>query len=181
MGLAKKILFTFLGACILLGGLCLIFLSLGLFPKIGLDNYRFFWLEGNFNYTALGFLILIVGVLLIAFFSPGGKRKETGSIVSFNELGEVRVSFRAIENMVLTASRKVKGIREVSTRIDSTEQGLVIYLRIKPIPDLPLPALIRELQETVRNYVQEISGSGVAEVKVLVENISQEKNQKNLH
>ena len=179
MGLAKRILLIFLGIIILLGGLWIIFLTLGLLT--GLNIFGFYWLEGNFNYTALGFLLIIAGVLLIAFFSSRGKKKASGSIVSFNEIGEIRVSFRAIENMVLTASRKVKGIREVSTHIDTTEQGLVLYLRIKPIPDLPIPALVRELQETVRNYVQEISGSGVAEVKVLVENIAQDKIQKNLH
>lgn len=181
MGLAKKILFTFLGIIVLLGGLWLIFLTLGIFPKIGIQNYGYYWLEGNFTYTALGFLILIAGVLLIAFFSPGVKKKGIGSIVTFNEIGEVRISFRAIEKIVLSASQKVKGIREISAHIDTSEQGLVIYLRIKPIPDLPIPALVHELQETVRNYTQEISGSAVAEVKVLVENISQDKVQKNLH
>jgi uncharacterized alkaline shock family protein YloU len=175
MRLAKRIAFIFLGIIILLGGLGLIFLTLGLFPKIGIQTYGFRWLEGSFNYTALGFLILVAGVLLIAFFSPGVKKREAGSIISFNEIGEIRLSFRAVEKMVLAASRKVKGIREVTTHIDMTEQGLVIYLRIKPIPDLPIPALGRQLQETVRDYVQEISGSSVAEVKVLVENISQDR------
>jgi len=178
--LAKKILFTFLGIMIILGGLWLILLTLEILPKLGIQNYGFYWLEGNFTYTALGFLILAAGVLLLAFFSPGVKKKGTGSIVSFNEIGEVRISFRAIEKMVLAASQKVKGIREISAHIDTSEQGLVIYLRIKPIPDLPIPALVRELQETVRNYTQEISGSSVAEVKVLVENIAQDKVQKNL-
>lgn len=181
MGLAKKIIFTLFGIIIILGGLWLIFLTLGLLPKIGIYNYGFYWLEGSLNHTALGFLILIAGVLLIAFFSPGVKKKEAGNIISFNEIGEVRISFKAIEKMVLAASRKVKGIREIGAHIDMTELGLVIYLRIKPIPDLPIPALVRELQETVRDYVQEISGSSVAEVKVLVENISQEKVQRNLH
>ncbi len=181
MRLAKKVLFIILGIIILLGGLGLIFLTLGILPRIGIDNFGFHWLEGSFNYTALGFLILIAGVLLIAFSSPGTKKRETGSIISFNEIGEVRLSFRAVEKIVLTATRKVKGIREVNAHIDLKEQGLIIYLRIKPIPDLPIPALVRQLQETVRDYVQEISGSSVAEVKVLVENISQERVKNNPH
>jgi uncharacterized alkaline shock family protein YloU len=175
VALAKKMAFVLLGIIILLGGLALIILTLGLLPKIGLQIHGFQWLEGSFNYTALGFLILVVGVLLLAFFTPGVKRKDAGGITSFNEIGEVRLSFRAIEKMVLAASRKVKGIRDVSTHIDLKEQGLVIYLRIKPIPDLPIPSLVRQLQETVRDYVEEISGSSVAEVKVLVENISQDR------
>ncbi len=110
----------------------------------------------------------------------GTKRKEGGTIVSFTEIGEVRISFKAIENMVLTASRKVKGIREVNTRIDYIEQGLVIYIRIKILPDIAIPELTNELQTRVKDYVQEISGSSVAEIKVLVENIAQEKIEKNV-
>jgi uncharacterized alkaline shock family protein YloU len=81
----------------------------------------------------------------------------------------------------LTASRKVKGIREVNTRIDSVEQGIVIYMRIKVLPDIPIPSLVNDLQARVKEYVQEISGSNVAEIKVLVENIAQEKIEKNVH
>ena len=80
----------------------------------------------------------------------------------------------------MTASRKIKGIREVNTRINFTEQGLIIYLRIRVIPDIPIPALVSELQQKIREYVQEISGASVAEVKVLVENIAQEKIEKNV-
>ena len=83
--------------------------------------------------------------------------------------------------MVLTASRKVKGIREVNTRIDSVEQGIVIYMRIKVLPDIPIPGLVNELQTRVKEYIQEITGSNVAEIKVLVENIAQEKIEKIVH
>jgi uncharacterized alkaline shock family protein YloU len=116
----------------------------------------------------------------VAFSTQGGKKKEGGTIVSFTEIGEVRISFKAVENMVLAASRKVKGIREVNTRIDFIEQGLVIYMRIKVLPDIAIPALVSELQGRVKEYVQEISGSSVAEIKVLVENIAQEKIEKNV-
>ena len=135
-------------------------------------------LAGDLSYTLLGALLLVVGVILLIFSTKGSKKKEGGTIVSFTEIGEIRISFRAIENMVLNASRKVKGIREVNTRLNFTEQGLVIYLRVKVIPDVPIPALVGELQGKVREYVQEISGSSVAEVKVLVENIAQEKIEK---
>ena len=74
--------------------------------QIRYTKLRLLLVGGNFTYTALGFLILAAGVLLL-LFSPGVK-KGTGSIVSFNEIGEVHISFRAIEKMVLAASQKVK-------------------------------------------------------------------------
>lgn len=182
MRTGTRILLILFGIFAILSGLFLILLTLGvldgtaLFFAYNLDPF-----VGDLPYTALGFVILFVGVLLLVLSMPRGTRKEGGgNIISFTEIGEIRISFKAIENMVLAASRKVKGIRDVNTRIDSTEQGLLIYMRIKTIPDLPIPALVGELQTVVRDYVQEISGSNVAEVKVLVENIAQEKIQKNL-
>ncbi|RJX28028.1 MAG: alkaline shock response membrane anchor protein AmaP [Dethiobacter sp.] len=178
MGTGKRIILVVLGLLALLGGLVLIFATLGVLDGTAL--YNLFRYTGDLRYTALGFLILLAGVILLAFSTQGGKKKEGGTIVSFTEIGEIRISFKAIENMVLTASRKIKGIREVNTRIDFIEQGLVIYMRIKVIPDVAIPGLVSELQGKVREYVQEISGASVAEIKVLVENIAQEKIEKNV-
>ncbi|MGI6309024.1 MAG: alkaline shock response membrane anchor protein AmaP [Dethiobacteria bacterium] len=178
MGKGRRIILAILGISGVLCGLFLIPITLGYFTA-----ELFFFvnrLTGDLRYTVLGFLLLAVGIIFLLFSAQGSKKKENGSIVNFTEIGEIRISFRAIENMVLTASRKIKGIREVNTRINFTEQGLIIYLRIRVIPDIPIPALVSELQQKIREYVQEISGASVAEVKVLVENIAQEKIEKNV-
>lgn len=178
--------FTVIGIILLIGGLLFALLTLGAFAGTWVLGYNLNHLINNYSYTALGFLILIVGVLLIALCASGrGKAKneergkDGGSIVSYTEIGEIRISFKAIENMVLAAAKKVNGIREVSTRIDAVEQGLLIYIKVKAIPDLPIPTLAGELQNKVNDYVQEISGSNVSEVKVLVENVAQDKIQRN--
>lgn len=174
----RRITLAVLGIGGVLSGLFLTLTTLGYFTT------EFFLfvnkLTGDLRYTLAGFLLSIAGIILLIFSAQGRKKEKNGNIVNFTEVGEIRISFRAIENMVLTASRKIKGIREVNTHINFTEQGLVIYLRIRIIPDIPVPALVSELQEKVRGYVQEISGANVAEVKVLVENIAQEKIEKNV-
>ena len=178
--------FTVMGLILLIGGLLFAFLTLGVFQGTMFLGFDLSHLVNNYTFTSLGFLVLIVGILLIALSTSKrssvkeeDQKKEGGSIVSYTEIGEVRISFKAVENMVLSASRKVNGIREVSTRIDANEQGLLIYIKIKAIPETPIPALAGELQNKVRDYVQEISGSNVSEVKVLVENIAQDKIQRN--
>ena len=156
------------------GGLSLILMTLGVFNELSYFSAYTSNFCGQSAICCRGFYYLDCRGSAHGFSGSGAKRKGGRSIISFSEIGEIRVSFKAIENMVLSASRKVKGIREVNTRIDSVEQGLVIYMRVKVIPDLPIPGLVNELQTVVRDYVQEISGSNVAEVKVLVENIAQE-------
>ena len=180
MVIASRVLSVVLGIIVLAAGIFFIFVTLGVLgaatlQQIELDLVN---LIGNYNYTVLGFVLLIVGILLIALFSSRGAKKEEGSIVSYNELGELRISFKAIENMVLTASKKIKGIKDVHTRINSTEMGLIIYIRIHTLPDIPIPGTVNELQEKVREYIEEVSGATVSEVKVLVEDIAQEKIQK---
>lgn len=182
MGTGKRFILAVLGVLAILCGLFLILATLGVLNGTALSSVlNLYQVTGSLQYTALGFLILVVGVIILSFPALGGKKKEGGTIVSYTEIGEIRISFKAVENMVLTASRKVKGIREVNTRIDSVEQGIVIYMRIKVLPDIPIPSLVNDLQARVKEYVQEISGSNVAEIKVLVENIAQEKIEKNVH
>ena len=177
--------FTVIGILLLLGGLFFTALTLEVFKWSSFLGYNLDHLVRNYSYTVFGFLILLVGILLIALFAfkrnnaqGDGAKKEGDSIVSYTEIGEVHTSFKAVENMVLTASRKVNGISEVTTRIDSTEQGLLIHIKLKAMPDIPIPGLAGELQEKVRHYVQEISGSNVSEIKVLVEDIVQDKFQR---
>ena len=57
---------------------------------------------------------------------------------------------------------------------------MVIYLRIKVLPDIVIPELTSKLQATVKDYVEEICGSGVAEIKILIEDIAQEIIKKNV-
>jgi uncharacterized alkaline shock family protein YloU len=177
---------TVVGIIMVFGAFLLTLLTLGAFPGTEFLGFNFAYFVHNFTYTALGLLILVVGVLLIALAASGRgvkqreaqTTKEGGNIVSFTEIGEVRISFKAVESMVLAAARKVNGIREVTTRIDAVEQGLIVYMRVKTIPDIPIPALVGELQTKVRDYVQENSGTNISEVKVLVENIAQDKIQR---
>ena len=182
MKMLSRIVCTLVGIVFLVGGLFLILLTLGVLKDTGMVvlGYDLFELAGNLSYAALGFILLIVGILILVFSLSGGKKKEEGSVVSFTEMGEISISFRAIENMILRASQKVKGIRDVNIRIDSTEQGLLINLRVKAVAEIPSPGLMEELQRTVRDYVQQLSGINVAEIKVLLENIAEEKIERNI-
>jgi uncharacterized alkaline shock family protein YloU len=177
MGWALRIISALLGIIILFGGLLAVSIILGYAP----GGFSIACLAGGGSiYLVAACLAAFIGMMIVIFSLAGGKKKSDSGIVGFTELGEYRISFKAIESIILTAAKKVRGIREINTYINTTQQGLIIYLRIQPIPELPIPALVAELQETIKEHVQEISGSNVVEVKVLIENISQEIVHKNL-
>ena len=177
MAIISRILSVVFGIIISAAGIFLILLTLGVFDSATLQyiEFDFVLLVGNYNFTILGLVLLMVGLLIIALFVSKKSGRQDKSIESYTEMGELRISFKAIENMVLTASKKIKGLRDVTTHIKSGEQGLIIYLRILPLPDIAIPPMVNDLQEKVHEYVEDISGATVSEVKVSVEDIAQNK------
>ena len=87
------------------------------------------------------------------------------------EFGEVNITLAALENMVLRVVQQMRQVRDSSRRVEYTPHGLVVYLKVKVLPDQKLPGLTAELQNNVKNYLEEIAGIAVSEVKVKVENI----------
>ncbi|NLM52544.1 MAG: alkaline shock response membrane anchor protein AmaP [Firmicutes bacterium] len=126
-------------------------------------------------YGRLEYVIVAVILLALAVFCllNSFRREETvETIIQAGTLGEVRISFKAIENLVLKASRSVQGVREVKARILHAEGGIIIFLRALALPDLNLPQVTAELQQAVKSYVEDTTGCTVAEIKVFVENIA---------
>ena len=128
-----------------------------------------------FNNWAYAFLSVVAFVftLTVAILSlRSGKRLK--SVSKQGELGEYRISFDAFENLVLQSTGKIKGIRETKTRLFYDEKGLAVYLRVVVLPDVKIPEMVAEVQKTVQDYLEEISGVTIAEIKVLVDSISKE-------
>jgi uncharacterized alkaline shock family protein YloU len=67
--------------------------------------------------------------------------------------------------------QQTQGIKDVSRQVSFTPDGLVVRVKIRVMPDVPLPGLINELQSKTKEYLEEITGIVVHEVKVMVENI----------
>jgi len=126
---------------------------------------------GSVEYAILSVLLLAFAVFfLLSSLRPGGDNEQT--IVQMGPLGEVRTSFKAVETLVLKAARGSKSVREVKTRILNTERGLVIFLRAISLPDQNIPQVTAELQQLVKSYVEDSTGTTVAEIKVLIENVA---------
>ncbi|MCL5981604.1 MAG: alkaline shock response membrane anchor protein AmaP [Firmicutes bacterium] len=126
--------------------------------------------HGDLRFVLLAaFLGLLAAVMM--FFSL---RRGTGveTLLQSGPLGEIRISFKTIENLVLKAVREIKGVRETKTRIVASQAGLVIFLRAVAYPDQNIPQLAAELQAAVKEYVEGTAGSHVAEVKVMIENVA---------
>jgi len=115
-----------------------------------------------------GFLLLALISLSIGLRSS---KKIGNAVIRGSEYGEVLISITALENMVLRVVQQTQGIKDVSRQVNYTTDGLVVRIHIRVMPDVPLPDLISGLQSKTKEYLEEITGIVVHEVKVKVDNI----------
>ncbi len=146
--------------------------------ETGLEGMYLF--EGHTVTAVASAVLLLLGLVLLLLSltrsgGSGGRKDNTRSIVQYTETGDIRIALTAVENMVLRVSKQIKGIRDTETRVEYNTQGLLIYVKVRVLPDIEIPGLGSQLQEKVKEYVEEITGTSVAEVKVMVENIVTEQ------
>lgn len=120
-------------------------------------------LFGGGALALLGLIPLLLGIF------PPGKPPET--LLQQGDLGEVRITLNALENMVLRVVQRTKEVRGSNRRVLATPQGLVVSLQIRVAADQNLPALTEELQKEIKEYLEGVTGMLVGEVRVKVEDI----------
>jgi len=69
---------------------------------------------GNRNFMVLAGVMIVLAAAVLAASLRRGERVET--ILQQGPLGEVRICFKAVENIVLKASKSMKGIREIKNK-----------------------------------------------------------------
>ncbi|MEG1500510.1 MAG: alkaline shock response membrane anchor protein AmaP [Clostridiales bacterium] len=101
-------------------------------------------------------------------------RKATPSLAKINscENGQVNISLNAIETLVQKTALSVDGIKEVKSKLKTTPEGVAIYLYITVPDNINIPVIASDLQNQVKENLQNMSGLNVLEVKVLVNNIA---------
>ncbi len=169
MSFQARLVIILIGLLFAAVGVALVGLFLEIIEVTGTALER--W-EGLAETGISGAVLLVVGLLILLLgISRRSKEKKIRSIIQYHETGEVQVALDAVENMVLRVARQQKGIRDTETQTDYISQGLLIYVKIKVLPDIQIPQLVSTLQQEIKEYVEEITGTSVAEVKVLVENV----------
>ncbi|MOA59771.1 hypothetical protein D3C78_1844680 [compost metagenome] len=75
--------------------------------------------------------------------------------------------------MSYKAATRVRGIKEVKTRIRITEAGLEIVVRAMVDGESSILTLTEEVQKQVHDHVEEITGIPVSNVSVYIANLVQ--------
>lgn len=116
-------------------------------------------------------IVLLLISIRVFYISISRDRSSATSIDQRNEYGDIQISVETIENLSYKAASRVRGIKEVKTRIRITESGLEIVVRALVDGETSIPALTEEVQRQVHDHVEEITGIPVSYVSVYIANL----------
>lgn len=176
MGIFDRIIlsiYTFLLTFLSLG---VVLLSLRLIPLdwmwTGLSM-----IYGQWEVGLVGAVFLLISIrLLIAGLRS---RRGKNNIVHHNELGDVLISLDAVENLVEKAARHVRGVRGIKVFASHSDPGLALSVKAVISPESYVPGVTAEIQERVSAYIKNTVGVELSEMKIFVENISNDFKSKN--
>jgi len=69
----------------------------------------------------------------------------------------------------MRAIKPIEGVRDIKPHVSQSVEGLVIKLHMAINPELSVPDLSQQIQSAVKQYLQDIGGLQVAEVRLLVD------------
>ena len=136
-------------------------------------------IEGNYYSTPVIITIITMAIIFlvtsIIFLGLGLKIKKDRKFVSkHTELGDVKISFITVENVVMNTAGKFNEIRNVNAVISKTYDDINVIIKAQVLPDVCIPALSEQLQGEIKRSVEESTGIVVKEVKVYVQRIYSE-------
>ncbi|MFC4777465.1 alkaline shock response membrane anchor protein AmaP [Paenibacillus sp. GCM10023252] len=138
------------------------------------DALKRIYQNESYQLTAivLGIVLFIVSLRFL-FVSLTRGSAASPSIDQRTDYGDIRISMETVENLALKAASRQRGVKDLRARIRASEAGLDIVIRAVVDGESPIPALTEDIQRTVKEHVEEITGIPVANVAVFVANIIQ--------
>ncbi|MFC5447962.1 alkaline shock response membrane anchor protein AmaP [Paenibacillus aestuarii] len=133
-----------------------------------------FYVDKNYAYAgiAASIIILLISIRFL-ILSLGRSRSQAPSIDQRTDFGDIRISMETVENLSLKAAGRTKGVKDLKARVKVNQSGLEITIRTVVDGETSIPDLTEEMQTSVKNHIEDITGIPVATVTVFVANIVQ--------
>ena len=172
MGIIDRIIlsiYTFL-MVFLSFGVILLGLSLVSLQLVGTSIEKYIY--GHWEVALVGGVFLLVSLRLM--FAGMRSRRGKDAIVHHTDMGDVHISLDAVENLVEKAARHTRGVRGVKVTVIPVGEALKVYIKAVVSPESRVPDVSAQLQKSVHEYIINTVGVELADVHILVENISNE-------
>lgn len=118
-----------------------------------------------------GLLLLLISIKLL-FAGRGGKKeiRPASALMKQTDVGGTFISLDALDAMVQKHCRAQARVRDCHTTLHSSDSGVTIGVRLSVLPDTDVVTLTTDLQRSLKEYVEKLTGIHVGEIGVLIEN-----------
>lgn len=125
----------------------------------------------NFKFISFLFFFLLFLLLLMAGLHT---KKQLQTIIHETELGEIRVSFYAVEALALRAVKRIRGVKEAEVDVAADVDGLKFDIKVVSSPDLNIPQLIQEIRNHLKEYINDTVGIPVSNSEITIAKVTAE-------
>lgn len=136
----------------------------------GFVSLFYMYTQNRLILAGSGLLLLIISIRLL--FAGRGKKIEVrpaSALMKQTEFGGTFITLEALDAMVQKHCRAQQRVKDCRTTLQSGEAGVTIGIRLAVMPDTDVVALSSELQKSLKEYVEGLTGIHVNEIGVLVE------------
>ena len=130
----------------------------------------YMYTENSLILAGSGLVLFLISVkLLFAGKSKKADMRPASALMKQTEFGGTYISLEAIDSMVQKHCRAVTRVKDVHTTLQSTETGVTVGIRLCVLPDTDVVTLSSELQKSLKENIESLTGITVNEIGVLVE------------
>jgi uncharacterized alkaline shock family protein YloU len=120
-------------------------------------------------------VLILAGIRLFWASMSKPQKKLQHVVLSENAMGQVNVAVSAVEELVNKVTGRIHGVKEVSSQMLSSPEGVGIKIQASVSPEINVPNVSSEIQNAVREKTSEIFGLAVNNVAVHIESIAVKK------
>lgn len=126
------------------------------------------------NRVIFGTIAVVLIVVSVTALASALKFTEPGKAINVDSTlaGDVSITVPAVNVIIMKAVKKVQGVRDIRPSVSEGVDGLVVKLHMMINPDHPVPEMSRQVQEVVRQQLEETGGLKVSQVRILVDDFN---------
>lgn len=130
-------------------------------------------IKGNYTYAIIGLAILLLSIrMLIVGLKINRNTAKTTYLVQRTDHGEVCISSETIIGLVENVSNKFTSVKNIITRVNILEGQVFIDLKGEVNPETNIPETIKDLQNKIKEHVENSTGATVGEIKVVISRVT---------
>lgn len=119
----------------------------------------------------IGIVLLVIAFRLIgAMANPPAPAMPTSALLLNTEVGAAYISLAAIDSMVQRHCRANQVVKDCESLVQPVEGGVRISLKLNVQNDTVAPVAVPDIQQSLKAYVEGLSGISVKEITVLIVN-----------